>query len=377
MSAPKVTDDQLAADHVELGSWRKVAQRRGMNTRTVERRAALLVRKGYSPTHDMTHAVPDGYLAKGVSTYYNKDGQPAGQWVKSAIDHERQREMLEAATAAFCEDLPKLPKRKASGTYLPDLHTVYPMGDPHIGLNTWAEECGQPWDLAIAERVQCGAMDALVAGAQATETATVIDLGDLLHYDSIAAVTPRGGNNLDVDGRYAKVIRIGIKVMRQCIESALGKHKRVHVICIPGNHDETGGLWMSAALAHIYDREPRVTVDTQPSLFAYFEFGKNLIGVHHGHTVKMKDLAGIMASDRAEAWGKAKHRYWYTGHIHHQSVLELPGCVVESFNTLAPNDAYATSGGWRSRENMKAIVLHREYGEVARHTVSPAMLEAA
>jgi DNA repair exonuclease SbcCD nuclease subunit len=170
------------------------------------------------------------------------------------------------------------------------------------------------------------------------------------------------------------MIAITIKIMRQCIESALGKHKRVHVICIPGNHDESGALWLSAALAHVYERETRVTVETQPSLFAYFEFGKNLIGCHHGHTCKMAQLPGVMAADRSEAWGRTTHRYWYTGHIHTQTVMELPGCVVESFNTLAPNDAYATSGGWRSRENMKAIVLHREHGEVARHTVSPAML---
>lgn len=378
MSAIKATDDQIIAALREQGSDRKAAKALDMNVRTLMRRKAKLALKGYSPEHDWHHSVPDGYKAQGVSTYYDADGQPRGQWVKASIDTERQREMLETAKAAFCEDLPQLPKRKAIGNYLADLHVVYPLGDPHVGMAAWGEECGQSWDLAIAERVHCGAMDALVSGAPASETATIIDLGDMLHYDGMAAVTPRSGNNLDADGRYAKLIRVTIKIMRQCIESALSKHKRVHVICIPGNHDESGALWLSAALAHIYGKEPRVTVETQPSLFAYFEFGKNLIGAHHGHTCKMAQLPAVMAADRAEAWGRTKSRYWYTGHIHTQTVLELPGCVVESFNTLAPNDAYATSGGWRARENMKAIVLHREHGEVARHTVSPAMLlEAA
>ena len=331
--------------------------------------------RGYSPEHDMTHTVPEGFTVKGVSTLYGDDGSVRAQWVKSEQDAAQREAMLAAATAAFCDALPQLPKRKTSaGKYLSDLHTVYPMGDPHIGQNSWAEECGQSWDLSIAASVHCGATAALVNGSPATETATIINLGDFLHYDSMAAVTPRGNNNLDVDGRYAKVIRVGIQIMRQCIESALTKHKRVHVISIPGNHDETGGLWLAAALSHIYEREPRVVVDTQPSLFAYFEFGKNLIGAHHGHTCKMKDLPGVMAADRPVEWGRTKHRYWMTGHIHHQQILELPGCTVESFNTLAPNDAYATAGGWRSRENMKAIILHREHGEVARYTVNPHML---
>lgn len=374
MSQQKYTDDQLIDAHKRLRSARAIAREFGVAKSGVQDRLNRLSLKGYSPEHDWHHSVPDGYKAQGVSTYYDADGQPRGQWVKASIDADRQREMLEAAKAAFCEDLPQLPKRKAPGNYLTDLHVVYPLGDPHVGMAAWGEECGQSWDLAIAERVHCGAMDALVSGAPASETATIIDLGDMLHYDGMAAVTPRSGNNLDADGRYAKLIRVTIKIMRQCIESALSKHKRVHVICIPGNHDESGALWLSAALAHIYGKEPRVTVETQPSLFAYFEFGKNLIGAHHGHTCKMAQLPAVMAADRAEAWGRTKSRYWYTGHIHTQTVLELPGCVVESFNTLAPNDAYATSGGWRSRENMKAIVLHREHGEVARHTVSPAML---
>lgn len=378
MSGPtKHTDDELIAALKLHGTINKTAKALGVARSGLQGRFKRIALKGYSPEHDMTHHVPDGYKVKGVSTLYRDDGTVAAQWVKSTADAERQRAMLEAAIEGFTTDLPRLPRRKATGTYLPDLHTVYPIGDAHIGMRSWREETGQDWDLKIAERVQCGAMDALVQGAPPTETATIIDLGDWLHTDSMAAVTPRGGNQLDADGRYAKMIQVGIKIMRQCVESALAKHSSVHVICIPGNHNETGALWMSAALAHMYEAEPRVTVDTQPSLFAYFEFGKNLCGTHHGHTCKMKDLPSVMAADRSEAWGRTKHRYWYTGHIHHQSVMELPGCVVESFNTLAPNDAYATSGGWRSRENMKAIILHREHGEVARHTVSPAMLEAA
>ena len=34
--------------------------------------------KGYSPQHDMVHPVPDPFIVKGISTYYNKDGERAG-----------------------------------------------------------------------------------------------------------------------------------------------------------------------------------------------------------------------------------------------------------------------------------------------------------
>lgn len=321
--------------------------------------------------------VPDGYRVKGTSTLYREDGSVAAQWVKTAADEARQREMMEAAVAAMTADLPRIRPRKATGPHLPDLLTVYPIGDPHIGMYSWGEETGEDWDLPIAERTHCEAMAALVEASPASEQAVVVNLGDLFHYDSLGAVTPRSGHLLDADGRYAKMVTVGVKVMRQCIESALTKHKRVHVINAPGNHDETGALWLSIALNNIYEREPRVTVDVNPSVFAYYRFGKVLLGVHHGHSCKPDKLPGVMAADRAKDWGESAYRYWLTGHIHHESRKEFAGVTVESFSTLAAKDAYATTGGWRSNRAMQSIVYHREIGECARSRVCAEMFAEA
>ena len=106
------------------------------------------------------------------------------------------------------------------------------------------------------------------------------------------------------------------------------------------------------------------------SVFQYFSFGKNFFGVHHGHTAKADKLPLVMATDRAKDWGETEFRMWYTGHIHHDSKKEYGGCTVESFRTLAAKDAYAHSGGWRSGQDSKAIVLHRDFGEVERHTIN-------
>lgn len=368
------TDDEILEAIKANGSQRAAAKALGINRRTLERRLASLARKGYSPQHDMTKTVPDGFMVKGVSSLYGADGQLRQQWVKSAQDLERQREIMRAACEAMVSELPKIaPSKPPKGKFRDDLLTGYPIGDPHIGMRAWAAECGQDWDLEIAEKVHCGAMASLVEAAPKSSQALIVNLGDAFHYDSMAPVTPRSGHLLDADGRYAKMIGVGIKIVRQCITSALEKHEFVHIINSPGNHDETGAIWLSAALAHIYADEPRVTVDTNPSVFAYYRFGKCLIGVHHGHTCKPDNLPGVMAADRAEDWGQTRYRYWWIGHIHHESKREYPGVSVESFNTLASRDAYATAGGWRSRESMQAVILHREHGEVARSRVNAAM----
>lgn len=333
-------------------------------------------RAGWAPEYGITTPLPLGQKLKGTSTLIDKrSGETVLQWVKSTEDAEAQAEIFRAACDAMVADMPKLAPRKASGTWRQDLLTVYPIGDPHIGMYAWAEETGDDWDLNIAERVHCGAMNELVHAAPATEQAIVLNLGDALHYDSMAAVTPRSGHFLDADGRYAKMVGVAIKIIRQCIESALTKHKSVHVINLPGNHDETGALWMSIALSHVYEKEPRVTIDTNPSVFSYYRWGRVLLGAHHGHACKPAALAGVMACDRAKDWGETSHRHWLIGHIHHESKKEFSGVTVESFNTLAAKDAYATNGGWRSGRSMQALVYHQEHGEVARSKVCAAMFE--
>lgn len=365
------------------GSNQKAAVALGLNRRTVDQgisaAKAAAARAGYAPDHDMTHIVPDGFRVKGVSTYYNKEGKPSGQWVKSAIDHERQQELMRAAFEALAEELPRVATKPiVTSDYLPALMAVYPIGDAHIGMLADPRETqGPAWDLEIAERVQCGAMAALVELAPAAERAVIINLGDWYHADNLEGRTARSGHHLSMDGNYASMIRVGMKVMRQCIESALAKHRIVRVINVIGNHDDTGAMWLSVALKHMYANEPRVEIDDSPAAFMYFQHGKVLVGCHHGHSCKADALPGVMAADRAKEWGETKHRYWYIGHVHHQSVKEYAGVSVESFNTLASRDAWTSGGGYRSRQNMKCIVLHSEHGEVCRHTVSPEMLRDA
>src|SRR5690606_6339643 len=321
-------------------------------------------------------AAPGTIMGK-VTVQRNAAGEVLQTWARYSPDDALRAEAMRAAIDAMAADLPRVKPRKAKGEWRDDLLTVYPIGDPHLGLLSWPDEPGEDWDLEIARRVNSDAMAALVEAAPRSETALVVNLGDALHFDSLEAKTPRSGHLLDADGRYARVVDVAIQTMRQCIESALGKHKRVHVICVPGNHDETGGLWLARVLSIAYEREPRVTVDTSPGVFAYYRFGKVLLGVHHGHTCKPDKLPGVMACDRAKDWGETEHRHWLTGHVHHESRKEYAGVTVESFGTLAARDAYATNGGWRSARPMQALIFHKTHGEVARSRVNAAMFAEA
>lgn len=335
---------------------------------------AKAAKRGMSPDHDFTKTVPEGFAVKGTSTLY-KDGVQALQWVKTCQDQQQQYEIMQEAIAALCEDLPKvLPSDSKPTHYYEDLMAVYPLGDPHIGMLAWGEESGQDWDLAIAEQKFIGVFDRLVKVAPTCKEAVIVNLGDFFHSDNMDGVTARSGHSLDMDGRYSKMIRVGVKIIRRMIDSALEHHEKVTVINATGNHDDTGAMFLNIALDNIYENEPRVFVNAKPTPFHYVQFGKTCFGVHHGHSCKMANLPLVMATDEPKMWGDTVHRYFLTGHIHHDSMKEYAGCKVESFRTLAAKDAYATWGGYRAGQDSKCLVLHKDHGEIERHTINIGMV---
>jgi len=333
-------------------------------------------RQGYSPKHDMTKTVPDGYLVKGVSTYYDKDGEKRGQWVKSSIDQLRQDTLARIAAEAMAKQVKGMAPLVAPPSRVnDDLMTVYPMGDPHFGLYTWAKECGDDFDLKIARRLTLGAVDRLVQSSPASHTALILPLGDVFHMNDQTNQTPAHKHQLDVDSRFVHVLQVGIETFRHAVLRALEKHQRVVVRFVQGNHDPQAVWALAFTVGAYFHDEPRVEVDLSPAKHWFFRFGQVLIGATHGDTSKAEQLPGVMAADRARDWGETLHRYWYCGHVHHTSVKEFPGVTVETFRTLAASDAYAAGHGYRAGRDMRAIVINKRHGEIERHRCDVGMLE--
>lgn len=313
----------------------------------------------------------------GRSTLLGPDGEIKLQWVKEQAGGRSPEQWAEYVKDVFTDTEPvkRIPLPK--GPHRKDLMTVYPIGDHHVAMYSWAEETGADYDIKIADNLLTSAMAYLVENAPVSEQAVIVNVGDFFHVDNLKNETSRSGNTLDVDTRYAAMIRAGVKMLRTCVDTALEKHKAVKVINATGNHDDIGALWLSLALSLLYEKNPRVTIETGPGKFHYHRFGKVLIGVTHGDTGKPERLSGVMAADRPELWGQTQFRYWLTGHVHNRKQLELPGVMWETFRTLAPADAWANAAGYRAGRDMTSICFHSEYGEIGRNTFNVSMLEAA
>jgi len=346
--------------------------------RTIKRAKAALAKQGWSPENDMVKTCPDGYMVKGVSTLNTngEDGtQVSAQWVKTQADQQRQAEIAQEMVEAWCDELKgKVKPTKPPKTLNDDLLTIYPLGDPHFGMYAWGDETGADFDLDIAETQLMRAIDYLVDQSPPSKVGVLCNLGDMFHSDNMDGVTAKSGHSLDMDGRLQKVIEVGVRSLRRCIHRMLEKHEQVQVVNAPGNHDHVLALALNVMMKNIYENEPRVEVHAAPTMRHYIRHGRVLIGIVHGHQTKDNDLNSIMATEKAEDWGKTDHRYFYRGHHHQDKVTELRGCKVEQFRTLAPKDAYAAGGGYLSGQDMKAIVHHAKHGEIARSTFAISMM---
>lgn len=363
MKPKGITDDALIAALRECGSNRLAAKSLGINQRTLERRLPGLARKGWSPEHDMTRAVPDGFHLKGTSTLYDDAGSQRLQWVKTSIDHERQAELFREFITGLADEVRGLSKpKKAPARVEANSASAYCIGDAHLGMYAWAEETGKDFDANIASRELRAALDLLVDGAPASAEGYFVDVGDFTHADNRTNSTPQSGHILDVDSRFSRVRRMARDVYRYGIDRMLRKHAIVRVFPVPGNHNPETAGWLAMVLEALYENNPRVIVETSPSMYFYHRWGKVLLGMTHGDRTKRQDLPAIMACDRPQDWGETEFRYWLTGHIHHTRNEEYRGCFVESFNTLAPSDAWHHASGYRSAQQIQRIDYDKDEG---------------
>lgn len=316
-------------------------------------------------------------IVTGRSTLRNADGEVVMEWEKTSIEREADEEARQAAFEALAAALPRLPASEKPLHTSDNLCTVYTLTDAHIGMLAWRREGGADWDLPIAERTILGCLAEAIRSTPRSEVAILNQLGDLLHYDGLAAVTPTSGHILDADGRFTKMVEVAVRVLRRAIDMILAKHDRLHVILAEGNHDIASSVWLRTMFKALYENEPRITVDDSALPYYAYQHGNVMLAFHHSHLKKFAATPGFFAAQFSVMWGATTKRYAHTGNLHHAAEKEDGGMKIIQHPTLAARDAYAARGGWFAMRAMTAMTYDLDYGEVGRVTVCPEMLEAA
>jgi hypothetical protein len=317
-----------------------------------------------------------GERVVGRSTLTDAEGNVVLEWTKTAEDKARADEAMRATAAAMADKLPRAAPVRTPVRTSADLCNLYTFTDYHLGMLAWGEEAGDDWDLKIAEKTLLGGFRAMIDQSPSAHTAVINIQGDFLHTDGLLPITPAHHHVLDADGRFSKIVAVAIRSIRALVAMALAKHTAVHLIIAEGNHDEASSVWLRLMFTALYDQEPRVEVNASELPFYAFQWGKTMLGFHHGHKVKNEALPLLFAAQFPEMWGQTKRRAIHCGHRHHTDEKEYNGVTVVQHPTLAARDAYAARGGWIADRAAQSITYHREYGQVGRVFVCPEMLAA-
>lgn len=372
ISKERVDDDVLreALDAVAANPSKAAAARSlGWAVSTLKAREALAHRRGLHLSDGARGVVQaaglSGSEARGGWLHsYDADGKKIGATYWKAPE-TYTASLIDDIRDAFADLLPApvvpAPMHKAK-----DLVTVYPIADAHIGMMAWGKETGEDYNTKIAVARLQSWLGACIAASPPSETAIILDVGDLTHADDYTSQTPRSKHVLDTDTRHFKTLDLTIAALNTATEMALRKHKRVVVKILAGNHDPHACLAVMFALSERWRDNSRVDVRKEPGEFYVERFGSVLIAAHHGDKAKAERLVMWLADTHPDMWGATRHRYLFTGHLHHHKSADIGGVQWEQLRAMTAKDAYAVANAYSARAQLQAITYDKERGEVSR-----------
>ncbi len=347
---------------VEHGSLSKAAKAVGVNKTSIQKSLANWRRRANAHKIegvDVHTTVPNEHYLKGASVFskVNDDGSlsPTRVWTKSDADKEALLEALMERMDTFAADYGGLAKpiKQYKKPNSEELINVILIGDMHMGLYCWMEEVGVNWDTDLARDYLIRAITQLVHQSPNATECLLVNLGDFLHSDNDDNRTKRAGHALDVDSRWSRVMDMALDSIAISTEICLKHHDKVTVINALGNHDDSSSVFLSKWMKAFFKNEPRIDIQ-QGADFNFHQFGSNLFGVTHGHTIrKPEKMLDVMIHDRREVISECRNLKVFVGHYHHQTAHEFTNGIVEYYGTLAPADAWAHAAGYRSIRQMR------------------------
>ena len=367
---------------IEHGSHTAAAEALGLNQSTLTRSIQVIQRRaaaqGYAPECGIQDALAEGFtMSRGYSAMglrpvvdpVTGEARSLPVWYKATKTQESfaaQLEQVVESLAARVEGIAQ-PVRQALGGD-DELQNLIPIGDHHLGMYAWSKETGSDsYDLEIAEQILEVATRYLLQTAPPADTCVIAPLGDFFHYETKDARSLNSGHSYDSDGRFSKMIDVGVQVIRTAIDEALLRHREVQVVVTLGNHDWHPSLALEKILAAYYCQEPRVRIiEGHGRLFHFLRWGSVLHGFHHGHTKAVDRLGGLMPRLEPDMWGATRHRYWHTGHIHKDRLVPLSdGSIAASYGVLCPPDAYnAGAAHLQVPRGLQRRTYHKRYGDI-------------
>ena len=316
----------------------------------------VAVESGINPSEVKHGWIKDDKTSLFVKNHAYKDPETAAVEKSFA-------ELLEAFKD-YAPIYPKIERVKTTDAHL----LVVDPSDIHLGKLCRAFETGQEYNSQIAvKRVKEGVQGLLNKSQGFNIDKILLVIGnDILHTDTPKRQTT-SGTPQDTDGMWYDNFLDGVRLYVDIIEMLM-QVADVHVTFNPSNHDYTSGFYLAQLIATHFRQSENITFDVSISHRKYFTYGFNLIGSTHGDGAKTNDLPLLMAHEASD-WGKCKHRYIYTHHVHHKTAKDIMSVCVESLRSPSGADSWHYRNGYiHAPQAIEGFLHHPIHGQIARLT---------
>lgn len=177
------------------------------------------------------------------------------------------------------------------------------------------------------------------------------------------------GTPQDVFPDWSNSFTLGLNAIRWCVDYSLSKGVKIDLITVYSNHDQNKLWYLSKCLELIYEGNDKVAIDFQRIQFKFYEYGKCMLAMTHGHGGKTNDFHNIMASLQPEMWGRTKHRSMWLGHFHSSKQYKYlnhedrRGVELHYMRAMSNTDTWHYSNGYVGiPKSCTAHIIDKEKG---------------
>lgn len=245
--------------------------------------------------------------------------------------------------------------------------------DPHMGMHCFPPGSDHAWSLEDCEEICMWALETLIKLSKPfwPIEEIVIPMGnDLFHVDNLHHTTTAMTPQPEADSYYQMYHR-GVTLCIAMIER-LKQIAPVKIKIIQGNHDRQSAFTLGYVLWAYFHNDENVEIDKSASPYKFYQYGTNLIGYDHGHSVGQVRMAALMANEVPHLWAKTSYREWHCGDQHRKGTskptsFEEQGVSVEYLPGLTPPNEWhrLRSYNWQKRGALGYVWDH-DAGPIAR-----------
>ena len=246
--------------------------------------------------------------------------------------------------------------------------------DLHLGLRCFKGMADCDWTPDMAEKMTMEILDDLLCltAHLGPFERIIFPMGnDFLHSDNVYNTTTSFTQQPEADAWQNTFLRgemLGLAIIER-----MKKVAPVKIITVPGNHARHTEIALSRIFNAYYHNDENVEIDAGSSPFKFHNFGVNLLGFEHGHSIRqVVRLAALMANECKDIWSQTLYREWHLGDQHRKGsskpcTFEEQGVSVEYLPGLTPPNEWHRihSYNWQKRAGM-AFIWDATAGCIAR-----------